>query len=197
MGGQGPDLGVQRGALPGRLRAPGGTLGRGHMPTQDVLVIGLGYVGLPLAVQAARAGFQVTGFDTSAEIAAGLNAGRSHVDDVPAAEVGQARARGFRATADEAGIGPQDVIVICVPTPLSQADGPDLAAVRAAAQTAGRLLRPGTLVSLESTTYPGTTDEVVRPLLEKASGLSAGVDFALVFSPERIDPGNPEFGLVN
>jgi UDP-N-acetyl-D-glucosamine dehydrogenase len=167
------------------------------MPAQDVLVIGLGYVGLPLAVQAARAGFRVTGFDTSAEIAAGLNAGRSHVDDVSAAEVAEAVARGFRATAEVTDVGPQDVIVICVPTPLSEADGPDLGAVRAAAQTAGRLLRPGTLVSLESTTYPGTTDEVVRPLLEKASGLSAGVDFSLVFSPERIDPGNPEYGLVN
>jgi len=144
------------------------------MPAQDVLVIGLGYVGLPLAVQAARAGFRVTGFDTSAEIAAGLNAGRSHVDDVPATEVGAARTRGFRAACDEAEIGPQDVIVICVPTPLSQADGPDLGAVRAAAEAAGRLLRPGTLVSLESTTYPGTTDEVVRPLLEKTSGLTAG-----------------------
>jgi UDP-N-acetyl-D-mannosaminuronate dehydrogenase len=88
------------------------------MPAQDVLVIGLGYVGLPLAVQAARAGFGVTGFDTSAEIAAGLNAGRSHVDDVSAAEVGDARAQGFRATSDEAEIGPQDAIVICVPTPL-------------------------------------------------------------------------------
>jgi len=167
------------------------------MASLDVLVIGLGYVGLPLAVQAARAGFRVTGFDTGAGIVAGLNAGRSHVDDVSAADVAAARARGFRATADEAGIGSQDVIVICVPTPLSEAGGPDLSAVRAAAQAAGRLLRPGTLVSLESTTYPGTTDEVVRPLLEKASGLSAGVDFALVFSPERIDPGNPEFGLVN
>jgi len=167
------------------------------MPAQDVLVIGLGYVGLPLAVQAARAGFRVTGFDTSAEIAAGLNAGRSHVDDVPATEVGAARARGFRAACDEAEIGPQDVIVICVPTPLSQADGPDLGAVRAAAEAAGRLLRPGTLVSLESTTYPGTTDEVVRPLLEKTSGLTAGIGFSLVFSPERIDPGNPVYGLVN
>ena len=130
-------------------------------------------------------------------IAGGLNAGRSHVDDVTDDEVAGIRARGFRATADEAGLGPQDVIVICVPTPLSEADGPDLGAVRAAAGTAGRLLRPGTLVSLESTTYPGTTDEVVRPLLEKASGLSAGIGFALAFSPERIDPGNPEFGLVN
>jgi UDP-N-acetyl-D-glucosamine dehydrogenase len=167
------------------------------MPAQDVLVIGLGYVGLPLAVQAARAGFRVTGYDTSAQIAGGLNAGRSHVGDVTDDEVEAMRAQGFRATADEAGLGPQDVIVICVPTPLSEADGPDLGAVRAAAKTAGRLLRPGTLVSLESTTYPGTTDEVVRPLLEKASGLSAGIGFALAFSPERIDPGNATFGIGN
>ena len=160
-------------------------------------MIGLGYVGLPLAVQAARAGFRVTGYDTSAVIAGGLNAGRSHVDDVTDDEIAGIRARGFRATADESRLGPQDMIVICVPTPLSEADGPDLGAVRPAARTAGRLLRPGTLVSLESTTYPGTTDEVVRPLLEKASGLSAGIGFALAFSPERIDPGNPEFGLVN
>ena len=87
--------------------------------------------------------------------------------------------------------------MICVPTPLTVADGPDLSSVRAATDTAGRLLRPGTLVSLESTTYPGTTEEVVRPLLEKASGLSAGLGFSLAFSPERIDPGNPEFGFAN
>ena len=167
------------------------------MPAQDVLVIGLGYVGLPLAARAALAGFRVTGYDTSATIAAGLNAGRSHVDDVSDADVAAARARGFRATADEAEIGPQNVIVICVPTPLSEADGPDLSAVRSAAEAAGRLLRPGTLVSLESTTYPGTTDEVVRPLLEKVSGLTAGIGFSLVFSPERIDPGNEVYGVRN
>ena len=167
------------------------------MPTQDLLVIGLGYVGMPLAVEAARAGFRVTGYDTCAGVAAGLMAGRSHVGDVTGSDVADLLGGGFWATADEARLGPQDVIVICVPTPLSPADGPDLGAVRAAAATAGRLLRPGTLVSLESTTYPGTTEEVVRPLLEKESGLSAGIDFSLVFSPERIDPGNPEFGLVN
>src|SRR5260370_445186 len=138
MGGQGPYLGAERGTVSGRLRVPGRDLVRGCMPGQDVLVIGLGYVGLPLAVQAARAGFRVTGYDTSAVIAAGLNAGRSHVDDVSGQEVEAARARGFRAASDEAEIGPQDVIVICVPTPLSEADGPDLGAVRAAAQAAGR-----------------------------------------------------------
>jgi UDP-N-acetyl-D-glucosamine dehydrogenase len=167
------------------------------MAAEHVLVIGLGYVGLPLAIQAAQAGFRVTGFDTSAGIVDGLDAGRSHVDDISDAEVAGMVERGFRATADEADLGPQDVIVICVPTPLSEADGPDLTAVKAATATAGRLLRPGTLVSLESTTYPGTTDEIVRPVLEKTSGLTAGIDFSLVFSPERIDPGNPDFGFAN
>jgi UDP-N-acetyl-D-glucosamine dehydrogenase len=167
------------------------------MPAQDVLVIGLGYVGLPLALQAARSGFRVTGYDTSARIVDGLMAGRSHVDDVPAIEVAEMLDLGFRATTDEAAAGQPDVIVICVPTPLSVADGPDLSAVRAATATAGRLLRAGTLVSLESTTYPGTTDEVVRPVLEKASGLSAGIGFSLAFSPERIDPGNQAYGFRN
>src|SRR6202046_2571927 len=197
MGGQGPHLGAQRDALSGGVRASGGDLGRDHMPAQDVLVIGLGYVGLPLAVQAARAGFRVTGYDTRAEIASGLMAGHSHVDDVTDAEVAAMLGRGFLATTDEAAAGQPDVIVICVPTPLSVADGPDLSAVRAAAATAGRLLRSGTLVSLESTTYPGTTEEVVRPVLEKASGLSAGIGFSLAFSPERIDPGNPDYGFAN
>src|SRR6202167_4154093 len=167
------------------------------MAAEDVLVIGLGYVGLPLAVQAARAGFRVTGYDTRAEITAGLMAGRSHVDDVTDAEVAEMVAQGFHAISDETQLGPHDVIVICVPTPLSVADGPDLSAVRAATDTAGRLLRPGTLVSLESTTYPGTTEEVVRPMLEKASGLSAGIGFSLAFSPERIDPGNQAYGFRN
>ena len=167
------------------------------MSSGNVLVIGLGYVGLPLAVQAARSGFRVTGYDTSTEVTENLMAGRSHVDDLKEAHITDMLARGFRATSDESQIDRQDVIVICVPTPLSDADGPDLSAVRGAAETAGRLLRPGTLVCLESTTYPGTTEEVVRPLLEKASGLSAGIDFSLVFSPERIDPGNVEYGLRN
>ena len=164
---------------------------------QDVLVIGLGYVGLPLAIAAARAGFRVTGLDTSEKIVAGLMAGRSHVDDVTDAEIAEMLSHGFRGTSDEAAVTPQDIIVICVPTPLSEADGPDLSAVRAASQTAGRLLKAGTFVSLESTTYPGTTEEVVRPLLEKASGLTAGIGFWLAFSPERIDPGNPVYGLAN
>ena len=167
------------------------------MPAQDVLVIGLGYVGLPLAIAAARSGFRVTGLDTSEKIVAGLVAGRSHVDDVTDAEIAETLGQGFRAVTDETAVPPQDVIVICVPTPLAEAAGPDLSAVRAATATAGRLLKAGTLVSLESTTYPGTTEEVVRPLLEKASGLTAGIDFFLAFSPERIDPGNPVYGFTN
>jgi nucleotide sugar dehydrogenase len=163
----------------------------------DVLVIGLGYVGLPLAREAVRAGFRVTGYDTRKSVADGLNQGRSHIDDVPAGDVANMVSAEFRALSDQNKISPSEVIIICVPTPLSEADGPDLTAVRAAAETAGRLLRPGALVSLESTTYPGTTDEVVRPILEKASGLTAGLDFSLAFSPERIDPGNPSFGLRN
>jgi nucleotide sugar dehydrogenase len=162
----------------------------------DILVIGLGYVGLPLAREAARR-HRVTGYDTRAETVAALNAGRSHVDDLSDTQIAEMLEHGFRATSDMATIPAPDVIVICVPTPLSEADGPDLTAVRSAAETAGRLLKAGALVSLESTTYPGTTDEVVRPILEKASGLTAGIDFALAFSPERIDPGNPDFGLRN
>ena len=167
------------------------------MPAQDVVVIGLGYVGLPLAIQAVRSGFRVTGLDTSERIVTGLMAGRSHVDDVTDAEIAEILAAGFRATADETQVGTADVVVMCVPTPLSEADGPDLSAVRAATATAGGLVKAGTLVSLESTTYPGTTEEIVRPVLEKASGLTAGIDFFLAFSPERIDPGNPVYGFAN
>jgi nucleotide sugar dehydrogenase len=163
----------------------------------DLLVIGLGYVGLPLAREAALSGLTVVGYDLKQELVAGLNAGRSHVGDIPPAEVATMLAKGFRATAIEAEVGAPETVVICVPTPLSADTTPDLTAVCAAAEMAGRLLRPGMLVLLESTTYPGTTDEVVRPLLEKASGLTAGVDFALAFSPERIDPGNPDFGIRN
>jgi UDP-N-acetyl-D-glucosamine dehydrogenase len=163
----------------------------------DLLVIGLGYVGLPLAREAALAGLRVTGLDLDARVVAGLNAGRSHVDDVSGEDVRAMLARGFRATSDETAAGEPATVVICVPTPLSADSGPDLTAVRAAAGTAGRLLRPGMLVVLESTTYPGTTDEVVRPLLEEASGLTAGRDFWLAFSPERIDPGNKAYGIRN
>ena len=163
----------------------------------DLVVIGLGYVGLPLVREATSVGLSVVGYDIGQGVVDSLNSGRSHVDDISGDDVARMLAAGFRATTDESAVGEPDTIVICVPTPLSEADGPDLTAVRAAAQTAGRLLHRGTLVVLESTTYPGTTDELVRPILEKASGLNAEVDFHLAFSPERIDPGNPVYGLRN
>jgi UDP-N-acetyl-D-glucosamine dehydrogenase len=164
----------------------------------NVVIIGLGYVGLPLAQEAVRVGLHVTGLDIKQATADGLNAGRSHVDDLSDADIAAMVAGGFRATTDAASIAPlPDVTVICVPTPLSESDGPDLAAVKAATETAARLLKPGALVVLESTTYPGTTDEIVRPMLEKASGLTVGIDFHLAFSPERIDPGNERYGMRN
>jgi nucleotide sugar dehydrogenase len=163
----------------------------------DLLVIGLGYVGLPLAREATLSGLKVVGYDLNENVVAGLNSGRSHVGDITDADIADMLAKGFRPTALEAEAGDPETIVICVPTPLSAESTPDLTAVTAAARTAGRLLRPDMLVLLESTTYPGTTDEVVRPLLEKVSGLTTGVDFSLAFSPERIDPGNPDFGIRN
>lgn len=162
----------------------------------DVVIIGLGYVGLPLAQEAARAGLKVLGFDINTSLTTTLNAGRSHVDDLSDEDVAEMIGAGFRATADETEIAAATAAVICVPTPLSADGGPDLGAVRSAVAAVARQLRPGMLVVLESTTYPGTTDEVVRPLLE-AGGLKAGQDFHLAFSPERIDPGNAEFGARN
>ncbi|UQU66231.1 nucleotide sugar dehydrogenase [Couchioplanes caeruleus] len=163
----------------------------------DVVILGLGYVGLPLAQQATRAGMSVLGFDVNPAVVEALAAGRSHVDDLSDADVAEMVAGGFRTTSDEARIAEAGTAVICVPTPLAEGDGPDLRAVTGATEAVGRNLRPGMLVVLESTTYPGTTDDVVRPLLEKLSGLTAGVDFHVAFSPERIDPGNERFGAHN
>jgi UDP-N-acetyl-D-glucosamine dehydrogenase len=167
------------------------------MTPADVVVIGLGYVGLPLAREAVRSGLTVVGLDQDRAVTDGLTAGRSHVDDIADEDVRAMLAAGFRAVADASSVGPVRTVVICVPTPLSEQDGPDLTALCAAARTAGGLLTPGMLVVVESTSYPGTTDEVVRPILEKLSGLTAGTGFHLAFSPERIDPGNPRFGLRN
>jgi UDP-N-acetyl-D-glucosamine dehydrogenase len=163
----------------------------------DVLVIGLGYVGLPLAREATAAGLKVVGLDLNVAVVEQLNSGRSHVDNVSDADMAEMVAGGFRATTAEAEVGRVETVVICVPTPLSTDGVPDLAAVRGAAELAGRILKSGMLVVLESTSYPGTTDEVVRPLIEKTSGLHAGTDFWLAFSPERIDPGNETYGLRN
>jgi nucleotide sugar dehydrogenase len=164
--------------------------------SEIVVIIGLGYVGLPLAREATRSGLQVIGLDVNEEIVAGLEAGRSHIDDLSDDDVIDMKHGSFRATTDPRVIAQAQTVVICVPTPLSEGGSPDLSAVISAVKTVAAHLQPGALVSLESTTYPGTTDEVVRPILE-TSGLVAGVDFHLAFSPERIDPGNDEFGPRN
>lgn len=162
----------------------------------DLVVIGLGYVGLPLAQEAARSGLSVVGLDLSPAVVDGLNAGASHVDDLSDADIDEMLAAGFRATTDSAVLADADTAVVCVPTPLSADGGPDLGAVESAILAISTHLHPGMLVILESTTYPGTTDEVARPILE-AGGLQAGRDFHLAFSPERIDPGNPVYGMKN
>jgi UDP-N-acetyl-D-glucosamine dehydrogenase len=157
-------------------------------------VIGLGYVGLPLAAATGRAGFRTVGFDVDPDKPARLNRGESYIDAVPAAELGRLVGQGlFEATTALERLGDCDVVVICVPTPLTRQREPDLSYVEATARAVARTLRPGQLVALESTTYPGTTCGVVRPILE-AGGLTSGTDFFLGFSPEREDPGNAEFG---
>jgi UDP-N-acetyl-D-glucosamine dehydrogenase len=164
--------------------------------TDQLVVIGLGYVGLPLAQEACRAGLCVVGLDVSTRVVESLNAGRSHVDDLSDAEVAAMVAAGFTASTDESVLATASTVVICVPTPLTAEGGPDLSSVEASVAAVARHLHPGMLVVLESTTYPGTTDQVVRPVLE-AGGLVAGTDFHLAFSPERIDPGNATYGLRN
>ena len=162
----------------------------------DAVIIGIGYVGLPLAQEASAAGLSVIGFDVNPEVVDGLNHGRSHVDDLADADVVEMLGRGFFATTDASELRRARAIVVCVPTPLSSDGAPDLGPLRRAAASVAEHLQPGTLVILESTTYPGTTDEEIRPILE-AGGLVAGRDFRLVFSPERIDPGNQTFGPKN
>ncbi len=163
----------------------------------DVAIVGLGYVGLPLAQEACRTGLTVAGYDLSTPVVDGLLHGLSHVDDLSDADVRDMSAAGFAPGSDASVLGEAATIVICVPTPLSATGGPDLGAVRGAVRTVGEQLQPGTLVILESTTYPGTTEDVVAPMLEEFSGLRAGRDFALAFSPERVDPGNARFGIRN
>jgi UDP-N-acetyl-D-glucosamine dehydrogenase len=160
-------------------------------------VIGLGYVGLPLAVEFAKAGFAVTGIDVLENKVARINAGDSYVQDVPSAELAPLIAAGrLRATTDFSVISTLDTINIAVPTPLRKTKDPDMSYVVAACQEVAKHFDAGKLVILESTTYPGTTDELLLPMLEKA-GLRPGVEFFLCFSPERVDPGNPNFQTRN
>jgi len=163
----------------------------------NLAVVGLGYVGLPLAQEAVRAGLSVVGFDLNPNVVHGLNESISHVDDLSNKDIAAMRRGGFFATTDPQVIQSGEAVVICVPTPLDDDGGPDLRAVTEAATIVGANLRGGTLVVLESTTYPGTTEEIVRPILERESALTLDVDYFLAFSPERIDPGNPTYGVKN
>ena len=165
--------------------------------TACVGVIGLGYVGLPLAVEVAKAGYRVLGFELSAAVAERVNAGDSHIGDVSASELAPLVEDGrIAATTDTSRLAECDAIAICVPTPLNKIKDPDLSYVVAAGEAIAAQLRPGQLVILESTTYPGTTDDVLVPILEDA-GLTVGEDVFLCFSPERVDPGNPTWQTKN
>ena len=160
-------------------------------------VVGLGYVGLPLAMEFAKAGFHVIGYDVSTRVVDLLNRGESHIQDVPASEVAeQVRAGRFEASAEEPRLRECDAISIAVPTPLSKTRDPDMAYVLAVADAIKRQARPGMVVVLESTTYPGTTRELLQPRLEDA-GLTVGEDVFVAFSPERVDPGNAQYHTKN
>jgi UDP-N-acetyl-D-glucosamine dehydrogenase len=158
-------------------------------------IIGLGYVGIPLALAALRQGLRVVGFDIDAKRVAQINAGTSTIKHIPMDLIVESTKSGrFIATTDFAGMAEPDALLICVPTPLSRHREPDLSYVRQTAEVIAKHLRPGQLIVLESTTYPGTTDELMRPILEQTSGLKSGRDFFLAYSPEREDPGNAQFG---
>ena len=160
-------------------------------------VIGLGYVGLPLAVEFAKAGLDVTGFDVDRTKVDLINKGTTYIPDVESGELKACVTAGtLRATTDMGKLADMDVIDICVPTPLRKTKDPDLSYIVMAVDSVAAVPHQGKLVILESTTYPGTTDEVVQPKLE-AGGLRADVDFFLAFSPERVDPGNPHFKTSN
>jgi UDP-N-acetyl-D-glucosamine dehydrogenase len=160
--------------------------------------VGLGYVGLPLASAFAHAGLRVLGVDTDESKVERLRRGESYIARVPSDLLGRLVSEGrFEATTDHGRLAEADSVSICVPTPVDEAKAPDLTAVRETAKLVGKALRPGQLIVLESTTYPGTTDEVVRPILEEESGLSAERDFLLAFSPEREDPGNREHSVTS
>src|SRR3954464_7097122 len=158
-------------------------------------IVGLGYVGLPLAVELAAAGYQVLGYDISQRVVDGLNAGRSHIKDVSDAKLAEVQAR-FSATTDMGRLAEPDAISICVPTPLSKFKDPDVSFIVAATEAIKKRIRRGQAIILESTTYPGTTREIMLPALE-STGLKVGQDFFLAFSPERVDPGNPRYGTRN
>jgi UDP-N-acetyl-D-glucosamine dehydrogenase len=159
--------------------------------TTKIGIVGMGYVGLPLAVAFAEAGHEVVGFDTDQRKVEGLGAGKSHVEDVSEASLAPLKGR-LKATANHSDLASCEAIIICVPTPLTSSREPDLTYLLGSATALSQILQPGQLVVLESTTYPGTTRERLAPILEE-SGLRAGTDFHLAFSPERIDPGRTDY----
>jgi UDP-N-acetyl-D-glucosamine dehydrogenase len=161
-----------------------------------LVVVGQGYVGLPLALRAAQKGFSVVGLDNAQSLVAALNDGRSHIDDISEAELRSGLVAGYTASTDPSCLAAADVVVVCVPTPLSSDGGPDLGAIKSSARTIGDHIRPKTLVILESTSYPGTTEEIFAPLV-LGSRLKLGKDVNIAFSPERIDPGNATYGVRN
>ena len=163
----------------------------------SLTVVGLGYVGLPLAYEASRSGMRVFGLDTNPSVVERLSKGESHIDDIDSDQLSSMIDAGFSPTVEPDCISDSEVVLICVPTPLDDDGTPDIGQIEAAAEVVSQHLRPGSLVVLESTTYPGTTEDVVRPILEAGSGLTAGTDFHLAYSPERIDPGNLEWGVRN
>ena len=160
-------------------------------------IVGLGYVGLPLALELANAGFRVLGFDVQQKVVDGLNAGHSHVKDVTDAQLQAVVKTGrFSASSDMRRLAEPDAVSICVPTPLSKFKDPDVSYIVAATESVKKTLRRGQAIILESTTYPGTTREILLPALE-STGLTVGQDFFLAFSPERVDPGNAHYGTRN
>lgn len=163
---------------------------------ETVGILGQGYVGLPLAKAAVAGGYQVIGFDVSEDKVAKLKAGHSHIDDIEDAHVQVMLGSGYVPTTDAAALKDADIFVISVPTPLSPEGGADLTAVEVASHTVGSVLVPPVTVILESTTYPGTTEEFVRPIIE-SYGWKHGTDFLLAFSPERVDPGRTDFTIIN
>jgi UDP-N-acetyl-D-glucosamine dehydrogenase len=168
-----------------------------HKKEARLGVLGLGYVGLPLAVSYAKAGFRVTGFDLDESKVAGVNAGDSYIIDVPSDELaGVVQSGHLKATTDFSQLASMDSVNICVPTPLGKTRDPDITFIQAAVGSIAASMHSGLLVILESTTYPGTTEEVILPLLSE-NGFQVGKDFFLAFSPERVDPGNPTYNTIN
>ena len=161
-------------------------------------IVGLGYVGLPLAVEKAKAGFRTIGFDLQDKKVEMVNAGHNYIGDVVDEDLAKlAKSKKLSATTDFSFIKDVDFIAICVPTPLDEHQEPDISYVRDSVIAVSKYLTKGTMVVLESTTYPGTTEELIKPLLEKGSGLECGKDFYLGFSPERVDPGNKLYHTKN